>query len=174
MGLFNRKKEPKPFDKLKEYCKNNNIPLAYYYGWSNHIGNPPLTFDLLTEFKNRPHLLYKTDVKVTLSLPEFDTVVRGGALGGDGFVSSSKEQVKVKCKVYFAEKGIVFKEAIDKTKDLRLAWEDITTCNQLKKDVDLVCSDVKYSLKFESVDTAELFTGYIVEHMAGEVDNGWS
>lgn len=175
MGLFSRKKDKTetPFNRIKNECKTRNIPLAYFYGWHNHIGNPTLNDELINEFFNRPHLLYKTELRVTLLLPEFDTKIRGAALGGDGFVSSSKEQKKVKCPFYFADKGIMFKEAINQTSDLRLPWSDITGCEQFKKESIIKADSVKYTVRFESVDTAGLFTFFVKDHMEGKVDDGW-
>jgi hypothetical protein len=174
MGLFNRKKKETPFNYLKQECKTHNIPISYFYGWHNHIGNPTLSKEVVDEFINRPHLLYKTELPVTLSLPESDNKIRGGMLGGDGFVSSSRQQVKVKCKCYFADKGIVFIKAINESKDLRLSWDDIADCENVKKQVDIICDGVVYTVKFQSVDTAILFAAYVNEHMKGSVDDGWS
>ena len=176
MGLFNRNKnkKPSPFNRLKDECKNRNIPLAYFYGWHNHIGNPSLNDEVIDEFLNRPYLLYKVELRVELFLPESENVVRGASLSGDGFVSSKRKQVKVKCPVYFAGKGVVFKEAVNDSMDLRLPWTDIVDCMRSKKSVDLVCDGVKYSVKFQSEDTALLFSDFVKEHMSGSVDDGWS
>ena len=67
----------------------------------------------------------------------------------------------------------MFKEAINQTSDLRLPWSDITGCEQFKKESIIKADSVKYTVRFESVDTAGLFTFFVQDHMEGKVDDGW-
>ena len=174
MGLFRRKnKTPTPFNRLKDECKKQDIPLAYFYGWHHHIGEPQLTDELVTEFLNRPHPLYKTELRVELVLPEMTTEIHGGMMNGSGFTRSVTDNTRVKCRFFFAEKGIVFKEAINKSEDLRLPWDTITDCSIRKNYVDVFCDAVNYSVKLKS-DTALLFKDFVDSHMSGRVDDGWS
>ena len=82
--------------------------------------------------------------------------------------------LKVKTNAYIADKGIVFKKAINKAEDLRLPWETITDVTIDGKTLEIICDNVTYVVWFVDKNISEVFYDYVKSHMKGIVDDGWS
>lgn len=83
--------------------------------------------------------------------------------------------------LYIADKGVVFKEAHNRTHDLRIPWEEITECYIEKKGfnymyVQIICDDSFYKLTLynDNAYLGEKAVKYINEHKKGKIDDGWS
>ncbi len=145
------------------------------------------TDELITEFNNRDNLIMRLAIPCSLTLPEMYNDVNNfagatvGLLTGNehNFTSTSRKQIKVNTKAIIVPNGIVFKGALNNTKDLRVAWEDITDCkieteNKLGVIGFLQVGVIRYPLFTSSNKYGTLFFKYVKGHMAGPVDDGWS
>ena len=79
--MFNKLKKAKneimgdgnPFAVAKKKCKEVGLPFNYFTEFVKNKGLNPLTdttFELVDEFFNRPHPLYKLSIPVYVTLPE--------------------------------------------------------------------------------------------------------
>ena len=146
-----------------------------------------LTDELLDEFNNREHYIMRLAIPCSLTLPEMYNDVNNalGAATGlitgheHNFTNTKREQVKVDTSAIIVPNGIVFKGAINNTQDLRIPWEDINNCkiglkNRFGIAADIQVNDIKYPVFFTNRKFGECFFNYVMGHMAGNVDDGWS
>ena len=142
------------------------------------IGRLENTPELVDEFLSNEWII-KTDLECLLTLDETYLDVNnyaGAALSGgrSNFTTTNRKQLKVKTHVYIADKGVVFKKAINKAEDLRLPWETITGASLDGKDVEIVCDNVTYVVWFVDKNISEAFFDYVNDRKTGIVDDGWS
>lgn len=146
-----------------------------------------ITPELIQEYNNRENYIEKLAISCRLTLPEMYTDVNNalGAATGlitgheHNFTNTTREQIRVNTSAVIVPKGIVFKGAINNTQDLRIPWEDITSCkigikNKFGISADIQAKDVKYPILFTNRKLGECFLNYVSDHMAGNVDDGWS
>ena len=142
------------------------------------IGRLNNTPELVDEFLY-PGWIEKTDLECLLELNEtyLDTNnYAGAALGGGNknFTTTNRKKLKVKTIAYIADKGIVFKKAINKAEDLRLPWETITNVTIDGKTLEIICDNVTYVVWFVDKNISEFFYYYVNDRKTGVVDDGWN
>lgn len=142
------------------------------------IGRLNNTPELVDEFLV-PDWITKTDLECQLELNESYLDVNnyaGAALGGgrSNFTMTNRKKLKVKTIAYIADKGIVFKKAINKAEDLRLPWETITDISINGKTLEIICDNVTYVVWFVDKNISEAFFDYVNDRKTGIVDDGWS
>ena len=100
----------------------------------------------------------------------------GAALSGgrSNFTMSNRKKLEVKTVAYIADKGVVFKKAINKAEDLRLPWETITSVSVDGKKGEIVCDNVTYVVQFLHKQLCSIFFKYVEGHMSGVADDGWN
>ena len=166
-----------PFVVAKKKCKENEIPLDYFKDFVKNKGLNPITdttFDLVDEFFNqRPHLLYKLNIPVYVTLPEIIYEIHGYSLYGSGNTKTSKKQLKVKSDLYIPDNGLVFTKVLNKLEDLRLSWDTITDVKLDYKKVIITCDTVNYYVSFDKKEVANLFFNVVNENKTGKIDEGW-
>ena len=99
----------------------------------------------------------------------------GAALSGgrSNFTTTRRKKLKVKTVAYIADKGVVFKKAINKAEDLRLPWDTITSVSVDGKEGEIVCDNVTYVVKFLHKQLCSIFFDYVDSHKSGVKDDGW-
>ena len=98
------------------------------------------------------------------------TVLSGGR---SNFTTTSRKKLKVKTLAYIADKGLVFKKAINKAEDLRLPWDIITDVKVDGKEGEIICDNVTYVVKFLDKNIMNVFISYVDSHKKGIADDGW-
>jgi hypothetical protein len=182
--MFNKLKKAKneimgdgnPFAVAKKKCKEVGLPFNYFTEFVKNKGLNPLTdttFELVDEFFNRPHLLYKLSIPVYVTLPETVFEIRGYSLYGSGNTKTHKKQLRVQSELYIPDNGLVFKKAFNKSEDLRISWDTITDTEIMAKDVIIICDSVRYKSSFDKKDLAKLFFNVVNENKCGKVADGW-
>jgi len=158
-------------------CKEVNLPYGYFQNYVEDKGLNPvsdLTDELVEEFFSRPHLLYKLNIPVEVTLPETVYEIHGYTLYGSGQTKTSKKRLRVKSDLYIPDNGLVFKKALNKSEDMRLAWDTITDVSLAdKKSVLVTCDTVSYKVLFNKKEVANLFLNIVNENKCGKVDDGW-
>ena len=120
---------------------------------------------------------YDIDCWVELNETYLDTNNYAGAAlsgGRSNFTMTNRKKREVKTIAYVADKGIVFKKAINKAEDLRLPWDTITDVSVAGKKCEIICDNVTYVVKFLYKQLASIFGEYVRSHMSGVADDGWS
>ena len=148
---------------------------------------PDVTPELIDEYNNRENIILKLALPCRLTLPEMYSEVNNftgatvGLLTGKehNFTATSREQIKVDTNAVIVRNGIVFKGALNKTKDLRVPWEDINNCkieleSRLFIKGFIQVGDIKYPLDILDKELGLLFFKYVENNMEGYVDDGWS
>lgn len=157
-------------------CKELKLPYNYFQQYVENKGLNPvsnLTDELVDEFFNRPHLLYKLNIPVQVTLPETVYEIHGYTFYGSGQTKTSKKQLKVKCDLYIPDNGLVFKKALNNSEDMRLAWDTITNVDLDKKICIVTCDSVSYKVSFDKKEVASLFYNIVNENKRGTIDDGW-
>ena len=133
------KKDIGNITKWSAYIKENNINRSLFsmFLLRKEVEWSDVTLELVEEFQNLDgNILDYISIPCYLSLNETYLDVNnnlGAVLSlGDGenhnFTQTSRKQVTVYTDVYVAEKGIVFRKAINESQDLRIPWEKISDC----------------------------------------------
>ena len=168
------------FNAAEEKMRELGIDKKMYSSYLKvkHIGRLNNTPELVDAFLNTDWIA-KTDLECQLELNEtyLDTNnYAGAALGGGNknFTTTNRKKLKVKTNAYIADKGIVFKKAINKAEDLRLPWETITDVTIDGKTLEIICDNIAYVVWFADKNIAQVFSAYVSSHMSGVVDDGWS
>ncbi|MBE6512459.1 MAG: hypothetical protein E7Z75_04875 [Methanobrevibacter olleyae] len=175
------------FGKVKENLETNKLISKYNihrYTFGMFLekkGIPKTqgTPELVEEFMNDNTWIEQVDITCIVELNEtyLDVNNAAGTVFGGGYKNytmTSRKKVSVKTNAYIAQKGIIFKKAINKAEDLRLPWEEITDCIVDGKTVDVVCDNVSFTAHFTNKTISEIFASYINEHKKGQVDDGWA
>ena len=166
-----------PFAVARKKSKEFGISFNYFQEFVESKGLNPITdttFDLVDEFFNqRPHLLYKLTVPVYVTLPETVYEIHGYNLYGSGHTKTSKKQLRVKSELYIPDNGLVFKKALNKSEDMRIAWDTITDVELNQKKVLITCNTVRYNVLFDKKELASLFYNIVNENKFGKIDDGW-
>ena len=145
------------------------------------------TPELIQEYNNRENYIEKLALSCRLTLPEMRMDVNNslGAATGlitgheHNFTKTDYEQVKIKTRAIIVPNGVVFRGAVNLTQDLRIPWEDIRDCkighvnNRFGISGFIQAKDVKYPVLFDNQKLGECFLNYVMDHMAGNVDDGW-
>ena len=162
--------------------RENNIEKIVYNqiflkkkGIAINKNTPELVNEYLTD--NSWIKQYDIDCWVQLNETYLDTNNYAGAAlsgGRSNFTTTNRKQLKVKTHVYIADKGVVFKKAINKAEDLRLPWDTITDINEDGKTLEIICDAVTYVVWFVDKNIAQVFYAYVSSHMSGVADDGWS
>ncbi len=168
------------FNAAEEKMRELGIDKKMYSSFlkAKGIGRLNNTPELVDEFLSNDWIA-KTDLECQLELNESYSDVNnyaGAALGGgrSNFTMTNRKKLKVKTIAYIADKGIVFKKAINKAEDLRLPWDTITDINEDGKTLEIICDNITYVVWFADKNIAQVFYGYVKDHMSGVVDDGWS
>ena len=145
------------------------------------------TPELIQEFNNRDDPIEKIPVSCRITLPEMYSNVNNvagamvGAVTGTehNFTSTSREQITAQTLAIIVPNGLVFKGALNKTEDLRIKWEDITDCKISIANRGGVFGNIRvgaidYRVSFINHKLGNAFMEYVISHMAGNVDDGWS
>ncbi len=165
-----------PFAVARKKCKENNLPFDYFTEYVRDKGLNPIsetTFELVDEFFNRPHLLYKLNIPTSITLPETVFEVHGYSLYGSGITKTSKKQLHVQSELYIPDNGLVFKKALNKSEDLRIPWDTITDVELDLKKVIITCDTIRYKVSFNKKGLEKLFFKIVNENKCGKVDDGW-
>ena len=177
----NKKETKNTIEELKQQGINTECFRLFLKGKGLYIKDT--TPELIQEFNNRNNPIEKIPISCRLTLPEMYTNVNNvagamvGAVTGNehNFTNTSREQVIVQTTAIIVPNGIVFKGALNNTEDLRIPWEDITDCKMLiSHHGEIRVGTVVYHLSFTNRKLGECFLNYISDHMAGDVDDGWS
>ena len=168
------------FNAAEEKMRELGIDKKMYSSFlkAKGIGRLNNTPELVDEFLSNEWII-KTDLECLLTLDETYLDVNnyaGAALSGgrSNFTTTNRKQLKVKTHAYIADKGVVFKKAINKAEDLRLPWDTITDINEDGKTLEIICDNITYVVWFADKNIAQVFYGYVKDHMSGVVDDGWS
>ena len=142
------------FNAAEEKMRELGIDKKMYSSFlkAKGIGRLNNTPELVDEFLSNEWII-KTDLECLLTLDE---------------------TYKVKTHAYIADKGVVFKKAINKAEDLRLPWDTITDINEDGKTLEIICDAVTYVVWFVDKNIAQVFYAYVSSHMSGVADDGWS
>ncbi len=196
------KEMKKGFDNINKwsaYIKENNINKSLFsmFLLRKEVEWSEITPELMEEFENlEGNILDYISIPCYLSLNETYLDVNnnlGAVLSlADGenhnFTQTSRKQVTVYTDVYVAEKGIVFRKAINEAQDLRIPWGKISDCridpSEPKMDgflfLEIFVNDIAYKVEFrgflkdsKEIDEAYQFLDYVQSHMTGVKDTGW-
>ena len=183
----NAKKERE--NNIKELKKQGiNVTHFTYFLFAKRLTYNDINPELIQEYNTREHYIMKLALPCKLTLPEMRMDVNNslGAATGlitgheHNFTKTDYEQVKIKTRAIIVPNGIVFRGAINLTQDLRIPWEDICDCkvghinNRFGILGYIQAKDVKYPVLFDDQKLGECFLNYVSNHMAGDVDDGWS
>lgn len=185
--------------KWEKVLKEKNIDKGEFICFKDRKGIEAwrlITLELIDEFQNLDNLIENVTLPCELSLNEsFSDVnntsgaVLSATTGKDiNLTKTARKRVNVDTSVYIAEKGVVFKGAINCSQDLRIAWEEITDCkldSNYSKGyhflrMDIMVDDTSYGIEFResnllnTLDMPEMFFEYVKTHMSGVVDDGWA
>ena len=73
----------------------------------------------------------------------------------------NNESKRLRTNAYLTKKELIFKEAINKTDDVIIGFDNITDCGIDGKKVDVICDDMKYKVMFINKNLAKLFFDYV-------------
>lgn len=168
------------FNAAEEKMRDLDIDKKMYSSFlkAKGIGRLNNTPELVDEFLSNEWII-KTDLECLLTLDETYLDVNnyaGAALSGgrSNFTTTNRKQLKVKTLAYIADKGVVFKKAINKAEDLRLPWDTITDVKIDGKTLEIICDNVTYVVWFADKNISEAFFDYVNDRKTGIVDDGWS
>ena len=168
------------FNAAEEKMRDLDIDKKMYSSFlkAKGIGRLNNTPELVDEFLSNEWII-KTDLECLLTLDETYLDVNnyaGAALSGgrSNFTMSNRKKLEVKTVAYIADKGVVFKKAINKAEDLRLPWETITSVSVDGKKGEIVCDNVTYVVQFLHKQLCSIFFEYVEGHMSGVADDGWN
>ena len=167
------------FNAAEEKMRDLDIDKKMYSSFlkAKGFGRFNNTPELVDEFLSNDWIA-KTDLECQLELNESYLDVNnyaGAALGGGktNFTTTNRKKLKVKTNAYIADKGIVFKKAINKAEDLRLSWDTITDVKMDGKTLEIICDNITYAVWFVDKNIAQVFSAYVNSHMSGVKEEGW-
>ena len=167
------------FNAAEEKMRELGIDKKMYSSFlkAKGIGRLNNTPELVDEFLSNDWIA-KTDLECQLELNESYLDVNnyaGAALGGGktNFTTTNRKKLKVKTNAYIADRGIVFKKAINKAEDLRLSWDTITDVKIDGKTLEIICDNIAYVVWFADKNIAQVFYDYVNSHMSGVKEEGW-